>query len=109
MDQPGGGARAPRGEPRASRWSRVLTGVIGRADRAEEGVPAGVSILAVRAAEWQALGAAADDPQSRSSGVLASLDAMARADAVAPVAPRRPNRLDSIMREAPPREETVED
>ena len=109
MVEPGGGARAAREGSRASRWSRVLTGMIGRSDRAEEGVPAGVSILAVRTAEWQALGAAADDPQLRSAGVLASLEAMARADAVVPAAPRRPSRLESIMREAPPREETVED
>jgi hypothetical protein len=110
MDDPGGGARAARGEPRRPRWFGALAGAIGRAtDRAEEGIPAALSIAGVRAAEWQALGGAADDPQSRSARVRASLDAMARTDAPAPTAPRRPSRLENIVREAPPREESMDD
>src|SRR4029453_15557546 len=98
MDEPGGGARAARDEPRRSRWFGALTGVIGRAsDRALEDVPAGRSILAVPRAEWQALGGAADDPQSRSANVRASLEAMAREDAPARATPRRPSRLESIV------------
>src|SRR5262249_40270015 len=110
MDEPGGGARAAREEPRRSRGFGALTSAIGRAtDRAEEGVPAALSILAVRAAERPAPGGAADDSESRSASVRASLDAMAGTDAPAPAAQRRPSRLESIVRESPPREESVDD
>ena len=109
MDEREGGATAAQ-ETRVPNWVRGLGDTVRRVtESAQAADPAGLSILAVRAAEWRALGAAAHDPQSRSEHVRASLDALATSDARALPPARRSVRMETMLPGAPSGQEAVDD
>ena len=72
---------------------------------AQKAVPAAPSITAVRAAEWSALGGAADDRRDRSSTVRASLEQLADREAEAVARARERTDIASVPAGAPMHEE----
>jgi len=109
MDEREGGATAAQ-EPRVPNWVHALRGAMQRArESVQVAVPPALSILAVRAAEWRALGAASHDPESRSPSVREALEDLARRDVDPPALPRRPARIDSMLAGGPPIKESVDD
>ena len=109
MDGPRRGATAAE-EIRESTWLDKMFGVLRSATaRAQADIPAAASIVAVRAAEWRALGGAARDPSGRSPDVLAALDARAKRHAEARTAARERSLVPNAPPGAAPPEERDDD